>query len=167
MPTVRLIKDAVKVMYHLQCGIEHPFKPVLELLLAKRMKAPPTSPETIDRWKFIVSDGKYCIMGVCRDEVLSAQFESKELRKGCKFILEEFRMVVIYPGRVLNRDTSRNYPDKMKICVMLQATPVSLLVPSEAQRSCYMIGLANDVNLFDMSDEVLKPMSPFARNLNR
>ena len=55
----------------------------------------------------------------------------------------------------------------MKICVMLQATPVSLLVPSEAQRSCYMIGLANDVNLFDMSDEVLKPMSPFARNLNR
>ena len=76
-------------------------------------------------------------------------------------------MVVIYPGRVLNRDTSRNYPDKMKICVMLQATPVSLLVPSEAERSCYMIGLANDVNLFDMSDEVLKPMSPFARNLNR
>ena len=147
MESLQLTKDAVRKIYHMldNKGISYEsenngnsYVPVLKMLHCAKMHRPShirMGPPY--RWKCLVSDGTYYIVAVAIDSIKEL-FDSRAVRSGTIFLAEEFRITVT--------------PSNKKVIALLDITPLTHDT-TDISMDDY-----KDVNIIEMSDEVLHEM---------
>ena len=140
-----LTKNALLRIYHMNETTDadtvggRPFSPVLECLYVKLMHS-----QTRERWKMILSDGTYYVIGVVHPD-LDTLFHRGIIKKGTLFQLDYFRMCTMYP-------TCFNRKRGVKVLHVMDLTPLGNHLQPD------MIGSSKDVNMIDMTKEVLQPL---------